>query len=136
MNEQKFTWFPKITRTYEKIEDEGHKLLFIEAALNYGTYGIETELPYPVSAMFESIKEDIEYSLNRRKDGAKGGSTKSNSENKNQNKTSTVAKGGSTVAEPPLEESVTPLEEVAKGGSDGTEPNTIQYSTEQYKKYR
>lgn len=131
MNEQKFTWFPKITRTYEKIEDEGHKLLFIEAALNYGTYGIETELPYPVSAMFESIKEDIEYSLNRRKDGAKGGSAKSNSENKNQNKTSTVAKGGSTVAEPPLEESVTPLEEVAKGGSEGTEPNTIQYSTVQ-----
>ena len=130
MEEQKFTWFPKITKVFNKIEDETHKLLFIQAVLNYGTYGIETELPYPINAMLESIKDDIDNSLNSRRSGSKGGSNKK----KEATPLEEVAKGGSTTSEPPLDNVVTPLEEVAKGGSEHAEPipkhtNTIHTST-------
>ncbi len=147
MNEQKFTWFPKITRTYNMIEDDSHKLLFIRAVIEYGTYGIEPDLPYPVNAMFESIKDDISYSVSNRHNGAKGGRGKKSDKSEESEQPSSDSKGGSDTAEAVL----APLDDVAKGGLEVVKPplegcetpsegasetaqaNTIQYITVQEK---
>lgn len=71
----KFTWVDKFTRTIERIPDD---LLpaFVRALTAYGTDGVEPELDFPLDAIFESLRDDIDYSHAARETGAAGGRVK------------------------------------------------------------
>ena len=58
MQEAKFTWFPKLTATVAKVPEEQRGAI-LWALAQYGTYGIEPELEWPLDAIFESLREDI-----------------------------------------------------------------------------
>lgn len=68
MTYSEFTWFEKITRVSDLIEDENDRAAFILAVVDYGTKGVEPDLPYPLNGFFEGIREDISNSVNRRKE--------------------------------------------------------------------
>lgn len=94
--ESKFTWFSKMTSTVAKVpEEQRGKLLW--ALVTYGTYGEEPSLGYPLDAIFESLREDIDNSKNAIYNGKTGGRGKK--------------KGSSGNAEPPLDNGETPLAE-------------------------
>ena len=61
----KFTWFPKLTVTAEKVPEE-LRPTFVWALVQYGTYGIEPELEWPLDAVFEGVRDDIDRSEERR----------------------------------------------------------------------
>lgn len=63
-----FTWFEKITKVSDAIEDEGERAVFILAVVDYGAKGIEPDLHYPLNGFFECIREDIDNSVNKRKE--------------------------------------------------------------------
>lgn len=61
MEEAQFKWLPKFTAACAKApEEQRGKLLW--ALAQYGTYGIEPELEWPLDAIFASVREDIDYS--------------------------------------------------------------------------
>lgn len=127
--ESKFTWFPKMTATVAKVP-EGQRGALLWALAAYGTNGTEPELAYPLDAIFESLREDIDNSKNAIYHGKTGGRG---------NK-----KGASTNDEPPFgndetplsgdenppSESVdggeTPLCDGENGGSDDAKPKPYQ----------
>ena len=124
--EMRFTWFPKLTHTAEKVPEQMRGQL-LWAMIRYGTYGEEPDLPWPLDAIFESVREDIYNSKNAIVNGKKGGSSKK--------------KGRKVASEPPLQESETHLgesanppsnecamgvAESAKGGSGEAEPKPYQ----------
>lgn len=60
-----FTWFPKLTRTVERVpEEQRGKLLW--ALAQYGTDGIDPELDYPLDMAFEALRDDIDNSKRQR----------------------------------------------------------------------
>lgn len=113
MDIDRFTWFPKLTKVAESVPEEYQGTLLM-ALIRYGTYGEEPELEWPLSSIFESLREDIENSWNARLSGSKGGSSKKK------------RKGGSEVAEGALQDCKTTLAEDAKGGSEVAEPIPYQ----------
>ena len=74
----KFTWFPKLTAALERVP-EGPRGELCWAIIQYGTNGVEPEFDdWALSAVFESLREDIDNSLaarNKNKGGRprKGG---------------------------------------------------------------
>lgn len=108
-----FTWFEKFTRTLERVakEDQGR---FAIAIIRYGTYDEEPDFSYPLDAIFESIRDDIDNSKRSRENGAKGGRG---------NK-----KGGFSNSETPL---LTPLPEDENPPSQDAEAKPIQTNTNQ-----
>lgn len=68
----KFTWFPKITRVVERIPSEDQRGTFALAVMRYGTEGAEPSLEYPLDALFESIREDVDNSVSAREGNAGG----------------------------------------------------------------
>ncbi len=66
-----FTWFPKLTRTVERVP-EGQRGVLLWALALYGTDGVEPELEYPLDMAFEALRDDIDNSLRNRL-GNKGG---------------------------------------------------------------
>lgn len=59
----KFTWFPKLTAALERVP-EGPRGELCWAIIQYGTNGIEPEFAdWALSAVFESLREDIDNSL-------------------------------------------------------------------------
>lgn len=70
--ESKFTWFPKLTTTVAKVPEEQRGAL-LWALVQYGTYGTEPTLEYPLDAIFESLREDIDNSKRSIQGGQKGG---------------------------------------------------------------
>lgn len=59
MTEAKFTWFPKLTVTVAKVpEDQRGAILW--ALAQYGTFGVEPELEWPLDAMFEALRDCID----------------------------------------------------------------------------
>ena len=59
----KFTWFPKLTAALECVP-EGPRGELCWAIIQYGTNGIEPEFSdWALSAVFESLREDIDNSL-------------------------------------------------------------------------
>lgn len=70
--ESKFTWFPKLTATVEKVPEELRPVL-LWALIQYGTYGLEPDLEWPLDAIFESLREDINHSKQAVKNGGSGG---------------------------------------------------------------
>lgn len=82
MQEAKFTWFPKLTATVAKVpEDERGAILW--ALAQYGTFGIEPDLDWPLDAIFESLREDIDNSKRAISNGGRGG--RGNSKGASQN---------------------------------------------------
>ena len=72
MQEAKFTWFPKLTATVAKVPEEQRGAI-LWALAQYGTYGIEPELEWPLDAIFESLREDIDNSKRAISSGGTGG---------------------------------------------------------------
>ena len=62
---ESFTWFPKLTRTVEKVPEEQRGML-LWALVQYGTNDIEPELEYPLDMAFEALRDDIDNSKNNR----------------------------------------------------------------------
>lgn len=59
----KFTWFPKLTAALERVP-EGPRGELCWAIVQYGTNGVEPEFTdWALSAVFESLREDIDNSL-------------------------------------------------------------------------
>ena len=65
MKASKFTWFPKITATLERVPEQQRAEL-AWALIQYGTYGTEPDLAWPLDAIFESLREDISNSREAR----------------------------------------------------------------------
>jgi hypothetical protein len=61
-----FTFFNKFGDIMNLIEDEEDKKLFAYAIATYGISGELIDLPYPLNAMFEGCREDIENSVRSR----------------------------------------------------------------------
>lgn len=118
---EKFTWFPKLTATLEKVPDE-LRAEMAWALVKYGTYGEEPELQWPLDAIFESLREDIDNSKTSRTAGAKGG--KSGKKAKSAPKNNPPCETGET----PL---ATPLENENKGGCENDQPKPYQTNTYQ-----
>ena len=70
--ESKFTWFPKLTATVAKVPEEQRGALLWALAL-YGTNGTEPDLAWPLDAIFESLREDIDCSKRAIESGKRGG---------------------------------------------------------------
>lgn len=66
MEERKFTWFPKLTHVILSVPDTCDRGTLITAIAEYGTFGTEPNLEYPLSAIFEAVREDIDNSANAR----------------------------------------------------------------------
>ena len=86
----KFTWCDKFTRALEKVPDEQFVVL-VRAILAYGSDGVEPELEFPLDAIFESFREDIDYSHNRRQSGNKGGKARSGGDSEEASKQYEIA---------------------------------------------
>lgn len=134
MDGAKFTWFPKLTSTVAKVPDE-HKGAFLWALAQYGTYGVEPDLAWPLDAIFEGLREDIDCSKRSIETGRKGGRGRKNGGSED------VETPLCETDEPPFTETETPLSRNAKppfvgagkGGSEEAEPNTRQDKTIQDK---
>ena len=73
MDEAKFTWLPKFTKTLLSVPEE-HQAVLFRALAQYGNYGIEPEFDdWALRAVFESLREDIDNNKSFRSNGAKGG---------------------------------------------------------------
>lgn len=68
----KFSWFPKFTSVMEKLPEDMQPV-FVMAVVRYGAYGEEPDLPWPLDAIFESVREDIDNSKKASKSGRDGG---------------------------------------------------------------
>lgn len=68
----RFTWHEKFTRVVDKLPEESQGA-FVLAVIRYGSYGEEPDLDYPLNVIFESIREDVDYSVSARKNGSLGG---------------------------------------------------------------
>lgn len=117
----KFTWFPKFTDTVAKVP-EGQRGTLLWALVLYGTYGEEADLGWPLDAIFESLRDDIDCSKRAIESGKRGG------------------RGN---AKAPLQSDKTPFADVEStlcdgenGGSGKAEANTRQDSTRQDKTKR
>lgn len=58
MDTKKFTWFPKLTATVEKVPEEQRGAL-LWAFVQYGTYGKEPELEWPLDVLFDLLRDGI-----------------------------------------------------------------------------
>ena len=70
--ESKFTWFPKLTSTVEMVPEEQRPAL-LWALARYGTYSEEPDLMWPLDAIFESLRDDIDNSKKAMENGRNGG---------------------------------------------------------------
>lgn len=93
--------------------------MFLWALAQYGTYGIEPELEWPLDAIFESLREDIDCSKRSISNGARGGRG---------NKKDALEQ-----QEPAFSETESTLFETEKGGLENPEANTRQDKTVQDK---
>jgi len=67
-----FTFFDKFADACSFLRDSDRALMFA-AICEYGAYGEEPNLPYPLDAMFASFREDIDNSKQQRERGNRGG---------------------------------------------------------------
>lgn len=123
MEATKFTWFPKLTNTLNEIAKDFPELVgeFALAVSNYGTFGIMPEFSnIALKYAFFGVKDDIDNSINARKNGKRGGQNKGGS---------APTEGGLETSQGGLNTSeggLDTLEEPVKGGSAPTEaPYTV-----------
>lgn len=113
---ESFTWFPKLTRTVERVPEEQRGLLLWALAL-YGTDGVEPELEYPLDMAFEALRDDIDNSVRNRSNNRGGRPRKT-----------TVSKDETTVSK-----DETPVSDTDNPGSDDAKPKPSQANTNQAK---
>lgn len=113
----KFTWCDKFTRTLEKVPDEQFVVL-VRAILAYGSDGVEPELEFPLDAIFESFREDIDYSHNRRQSGNKGGKARSGGDSEEASKQPETASKLSATASKQSETAFNPSKQACKQASN------------------
>ena len=113
----KFTWCDKFTRALEKVPDEQFVVL-VRAILAYGSDGIEPELEFPLDAIFESFREDIDYSHNRRQSGNKGGKARSGGDSEEASKQPETASKQSETAFKLFETASNPSKQACKQTSN------------------
>ena len=77
MAERSFTWFPKLTRVVNDVPDDASRSELVMAIANYGTFGEEPDLKWPLSSIFEAVRDDINNSVNARS-GNRGGRPRKN----------------------------------------------------------
>lgn len=115
MDGAKFTWFPKLTSTVAKVPEE-QRGAFLWALAQYGTYGIEPDLAWPLDAIFESLCDDIDNSKRSMEYGRRGGRGNKKAASENE--------------EPANEETQSTLSETEKGGLE--EPEAKPNQTKPY----
>ena len=139
-----FTWFEKFGDVCAKLSDEDRKE-FVYAIAMYGMYGEEVDLPYPLDALFASVKDDVDNSKSARKSGSKGGRPKVSdngkrgvSETQKRGVSETQKRGVSETQKRGVSEtqkrgvSETQKRGVSEdSGKTETQYNTVQYSTSQ-----
>lgn len=81
MSERKFTWFPKMTRVVSSVPNEADRCRLIMAIIEYGTYGTEPSLEYPICSIFEGLRDDIDNSVGARERNKGGRPKKEETEN-------------------------------------------------------
>ena len=113
MEEAKFTWFPKLTATAAKVPEEQRGKLLWALAL-YGTTGEEPSLEWPLDAIFEGLREDIDNSKRAITAGKTGGRGRRKG-------ASSDSKDPFTACETPLSEGENPNCEECETGVSGTE---------------
>ena len=58
-----FTWHDKFTLVIDGLRTVEEKAELIHAITRYGTYGEEPDLSYPLNALFEALREDIDSAI-------------------------------------------------------------------------
>ena len=123
-----FTWFEKFGDVCAKLSDEDRKE-FVYAIAMYGMYGEEVDLPYPLDALFASVKDDVDNSKSARKSGSKGGRPKV-SDNGKRGVSETQKRGVSETQKRGVSE--TQKRGVSEdSGKTETQYNTVQANTNQ-----
>lgn len=129
MEENKFTWMPKMTKVVNELMSVSPELVneFVIALINYGTYGMEPNFENDITKfMFLCLKDDIDFSIKARKNGSSGG------------------RGKKASNKDPLKGGLSTLEDGLKGGFDTTDNqdpkkgglthnNTVHNNTKQNK---
>lgn len=112
MSNNEFTWFDRITRVADTIENEDDRVRFIVAVVDFGTKGIEPDFGYPLNGLFEGVRDSIEQSVDSRmnnKGGRKKNPTFSNKKNpRSENEITPVSNN----EKPPVSENEKPLIQV------------------------
>ena len=133
MEEAKFTWFPKLTATAARVPDSQRGALLWALAV-YGTTGQEPDLEWPLDALFESLREDIDNSkraISAGKTGGRGKRKEPSSDSEDPFQESETTLYGD--ANPPLDDDekvYTGVSEPVNGGSGKAE--TIPNHTNPY----
>lgn len=71
-----FTWHPSYTETLIRIQNREQQVDFLFGVIGYGAYGTYPDFRFPLDAMFEAIKPNIDSSKKRIQGGKKGGRSK------------------------------------------------------------
>lgn len=122
MPEAKFTWFPKLTATVAKVPEEQRGAI-LWALAQYGTYGVEPALEWPLDAIFESLREDIDNSKRAISSGGTGG--RGNKKGASSDSKGPFANGETSLCEcqnPACDHVETGVSETENGGSGDAEP--------------
>ena len=117
-SEERFTWFPKFTATCAKVPEE-HRGKFLWALVVYGTTGEEPTLDWPLDAIFEGLRDDIDNSKRSMRAGERGGRARRRPKADVEEGTSSEGRSS--------EEDEAPYDDGAKGGSE--EAEAIPYQT-------
>lgn len=123
---QSFTMFEKFGEAYALMPAE-HRAMFLMAVTEYGMFGTEPSLPYPLNAMFALVREDIDHSKGARETGKRGGRPKGRASEKD------VSQNSETGGFENSERGGFQNSETGGFGNCETQNNTIQDSTVQNK---
>ena len=120
MGGRKFSWFPKFTDVMGSVPEE-HRGEIMWALVQYGTYGVEPDLDWPLSAVFAALREDVDNSISAQGNGAKGGAKSRKGGNGRAEKPATPLAEGGKGGNEDAEACVTPLAQTDKGGNGHAE---------------
>ena len=131
-----FTWFDKLTNVLDKVP-ENLQADFVLGVVNYGAKDIEPTFEFPLDAVFEGIREDIDNSKKARTNN-KGGRPKNQekeqktggSETEKTPVSKTSKQGVSKTKKPPVSETENPpFREQKTGGSETEKTPPYIYQT-------
>lgn len=71
-----FTWFDKLTDILELVPDMEDRKTLAYAFVMYGSEGEEPELGYPLNALFEAVRSDLDNTREAHANGKRGGRPK------------------------------------------------------------
>lgn len=130
MEESKFTWLPKFTKTLQKVPVEYQATLFM-ALVQYGNFGIEpTFEDWILEPIFESLREDIDNNKSFRSNGSNGGRGKKKRGNNETEESKTPLCNNENPPSECSESIETPLREDLENENGGSEKSpSIPYQS-------